>query len=154
MERSVRANAMRRPEFLARQGRCPSGLLGSVVGRIMAHETALENALAVELLQLKPTDHVLEVGFGHGRTIREIVSHLPEGHVAGVDLSTKMLRLATSVNREAVTSGRVDLRQGNGESLPYADDQFDKALTVHTVYFWQNPLVHFKEFRGVLRNGG
>jgi len=51
---------MRRPEFLARQGRCPSGLLGSFIGRVMARETARENALAVELLQLKPTDHVLE----------------------------------------------------------------------------------------------
>src|SRR5258708_31433721 len=95
LARMAGANAMRRPEFLARQGRCPSGFLGSVVGRIMAHETAPENAVAVQLLQLKPTDHVLEVGFGHGRTVRAMVKQVPDGRVAGVDVSKEMLHLAT-----------------------------------------------------------
>ncbi len=145
---------MRRPEFLARQGRCPSGWLGSFIGRIMAHETAKENAAAIELLRLEPTDRVLEVGFGHGRTIQALVSHVPEGRVSGIDHSPDMLRLATSVNRDAIAHGLVELRQGNSDQLPYADHEFHKVLTVHTVYFWPNPAAHFREFRRVLRAGG
>ena len=82
MAGDVKANAMRRPDFVARQGRCPSGVLGAVIGRFMAHETVRENAIAIELLQLEPADRVLELGFGHGRTIRRIVERVPAGHVA------------------------------------------------------------------------
>ena len=92
---------MRRPPFIARQGRCPSGLLGVVVGRIMAHETAKENAKAVELLELQPANRVLEIGFGHGRTVGTIASRLPRGFVAGVDHSERMLRLASRGGTQA-----------------------------------------------------
>jgi cyclopropane fatty-acyl-phospholipid synthase-like methyltransferase len=46
-----------------------------------------ENAIAIELLQLEPADRVLELGFGHGRTIHSMVERVPAGHVAGVDFS-------------------------------------------------------------------
>ena len=145
---------MRRPDFIARQGRCPSGLLGIIIGRIMAHQTAAENAAAVDLLGLQPTDHVLEVGFGHGRTIRAIAGHVPNGFVAGVDASTAMFRLAKRANRNAIARGLVELQQGDSQSLPYADRQFDKVLTVHTIYFWRDLLLHFSQLRRILRQRG
>jgi len=145
---------MRRPDFVARQGRCPSGVLGAVIGRFMAHETMRENAIAIELLRLEPTDRVLELGFGHGRTIRSIVERVAEGHVAGVDFSATMLRLASSVNRDAIAQGRVELQQGDSISLVYPDQVFDKLLAVHTIYFWENPAAHLRECRRVLRPSG
>src|SRR5262249_18274702 len=57
---------MRRPEFIARLSGCPTGVLGSLIARIMAKETLATNTYALRLLELQPTDHVLEVGFGHG----------------------------------------------------------------------------------------
>ena len=51
---------MRRPEFIARQSRCPSGLLGRFIGRVMAVETAEANSELLALLDLRPTDHVLK----------------------------------------------------------------------------------------------
>lgn len=145
---------MRRPDFVARQGRCPSGVLGAVIGRFMAHETVRENAMAVELLQLEPADRVLELGFGHGRTIQSIVERVPAGHVSGVDFSATMLRLASSVNRDAIAQGRVELQQGDSMSLAYPDQAFDKLLAVHTIYFWEDPVAHLRECRRVLRPGG
>ena len=145
---------MRRPEFLARQGRCPSGFLGAVVGRIMARETAVENAIAVDLLRLEPTNQVLEVGFGHGRTVGAIATQVPKGFVAGIDSSTEMLRLATRANREGIASGRIALKLGDSQTLPYVDGRFDQVLTVHTVYFWQDLSAQFSELRRVVRPGG
>jgi hypothetical protein len=60
---------MKRPVFIARQSARPSGLVGKVIGSIMARETARLNDQAVNLLAPAPTDRVLEIGFGHGRTI-------------------------------------------------------------------------------------
>lgn len=145
---------MRRPEFLARQGRCPTGLLGAVVGRIMAHETARENAAAVDLLNLGSTDHVLEVGFGHGRTLGEIVNRVPRGFVAGVDASPDMLRLATRANRSAIAHGLLEVEEADSQALPFPDQHFDKLLSVHTLYFWNDPLIELREFRRVLRDSG
>ncbi len=44
---------MRKPQFIAEQGRKPSGLLGQIVARVMAKETADENDFALKLLQLQ-----------------------------------------------------------------------------------------------------
>lgn len=61
---------MRRPEFIARQARCPSGVLGHLLARVMAIETAADNERALQLLALRPADQVPEIGFGHGWAFR------------------------------------------------------------------------------------
>ena len=59
---------MRRPEFIARQSSRPRGLVGRLLGHVMAIETASLTRDALGLLALQPADRLLEVGFGHGRT--------------------------------------------------------------------------------------
>src|SRR5262249_5558173 len=54
---------MRRPEFIAQQSRCPTGLLGRLIGHIMSVETATANESAVTLLDLQPSDRALELGY-------------------------------------------------------------------------------------------
>ena len=145
---------MRRPEFVARQSACPSGLLGRLIGWIMAHETAGANRLALELLDLHPTDHALEVGFGHGATIARAAAAVSGGLVAGVDASAEMCRMAARRNRRAAADGRVELRQASVEALPYSDQAFQKVLTVHTLYFWPDLGTPFREMARVLKAGG
>jgi hypothetical protein len=70
---------MRRPEFIARQSSRPRGLVGRLLGHVMAIETASLNSQALELLGLQPSDRLLEVGFGHGRTIRLAAAQVPQG---------------------------------------------------------------------------
>jgi SAM-dependent methyltransferase len=145
---------MRRPEFVARQSACPAGLLGRLIGRIMAHETSSANGCALELLDPQPADRILEVGFGHGATIARAAAAVSVGLVAGVDTSREMCRMATRQNRRAIAEGRVELRQAPAEALPYPDAVFDKVLTVHTLYFWPDLGLPFGEIARVLRDGG
>lgn len=145
---------MRRPELIARQSACPSGLLGRFVGHVMARQTVPANATALELLGLEPTDQVLEVGFGHGATIARVAAAVSGGFVAGVDPSAEMCRMAARRNHRAVACGRVELRQGAVEDLPYPDGTFDKVLTVHTLYFWPDLAQPFREIARVLKVGG
>src|SRR5262245_24988421 len=111
---------VRRPEFVARQSACPAGLLGRLIGPVMARETAAVNKAALELLELRPTDHLLEVGFGHGATIARAAAAVCGGLVAGVDPSEEMCRMAARLNRRAIEARRVELRRGSAEALPYA----------------------------------
>lgn len=119
----------------------------------MAHETALANRAALELLELQPSDHVLEVGFGHGRTLARVAAQVPQGFVAGVDACARMVKMAGRYNRQLIAQGRVELRAGDSESLPYPDGRFDKVYTVHTLYFWPNPVSHLREIARVMKPG-
>lgn len=145
---------MRRPEFIARQSRCPSGLLGWLIGRIMESETAPENDVVVERLALRPEDAVLEVGFGSGRTLERVAEMLTVGRAAGVDPSADMLATATRRGQRFIAQHRMELRLGTVERLPFADATFDKAFSVHTLYFWDRPEQAVAELRRVLKLDG
>ncbi|MBY0273716.1 methyltransferase domain-containing protein [Candidatus Binatia bacterium] len=145
---------MRRPEFIARQSARPSGILGRVIAWIMARETAGGNAAARRLLELAPTDHVLEIGFGHGHNVLEIARAVPDGLVAGIDHSADMHALASALCGPLVASGRVRLSCADSSDLPYGDTTFDKAVAMNTLYFWPDPLRQLTELRRVLRHGG
>lgn len=145
---------MRRPEFIARQGRCPSGLLGRTLAHVMAAETASENAMALELLELQPDDQILEIGFGHGRTLGKAARIAQYGFVAGVDLSDAMLKVAGRHSRDLIVQGRVELKPGDSRNIPYEDRRFNKVYSVHTLYFWRHPIKDLQEIRRVMKQGG
>ena len=144
----------KRPLWIAAQGRCPSGLLGHLIAAIMARETAPENCRTLDRLDLAPGQQVLEIGFGHGRTIARAAAEIGAGRVAGIDTSPTMLRQARRRNRAAIRAGQVSLQRSDGTTLPFPADHFDRAYAVHTVYFWPDPAAQFAEVRRTLRPGG
>jgi ubiquinone/menaquinone biosynthesis C-methylase UbiE len=145
---------MRRPEFIARQSGCPRGLLGRLIGSIMAKETARANDATVATLALQPTDRVLEIGFGHGRTLDRVARQITAGFAAGVDLSDEMVQMTARRCRDLITAGRVTLHRGDSTRLPFPDGHFNKAYSVHTLYFWSRPEEHLREIHRVLCTGG
>jgi SAM-dependent methyltransferase len=144
---------MKRPVFIARQSARPSGLIGRVIAGVMAHETSDLNERAVRLLGPSPSDRVLEVGFGHGRTIERLARVVNNGRVCGIDVSESMLNMAVRRNLRAITEGRVELRKGDCASIPFDAASFDGALSVHTLYFWSDPAACLREIRRVLQPG-
>jgi len=125
-----------------------------LIGHIMSAETAAANGEALKLLDLQPGDCLLEVGFGHGRTMERAAEALTTGFVAGIDLSREMVVMAEHRCRRLIREGKVAVAVGDSVHLPFPDLRFDKALSAHTIYFWPNPLVHLREIRRVLRYGG
>jgi SAM-dependent methyltransferase len=145
---------MRRPEFIARQGRRPSGWLGEIVARVMARETVDANRVALDLLDLEARDQLLEIGFGHGATLRRAAEIVTGGFIAGIDHSDVMLRLAKRRNARHLENGRMELMRATSERIPYANDRFNKVFAVHTIYFWERPQQHLGEIRRVIAPGG
>ncbi|MBT3532252.1 MAG: methyltransferase domain-containing protein [Rhodospirillaceae bacterium] len=145
---------MKKPRFIARQGRCPSGWLGHIVAHVMTSETALENERTIEHLDLGAHDDVLEIGFGHGRTLSLVARQVSHGRLAGIDTSPLMHRLATRRNRPLVAAGRLQLELGDSQWLPFDTASFDKIYAVHTLYFWRDLAKQLAEIQRVLRPGG
>jgi ubiquinone/menaquinone biosynthesis C-methylase UbiE len=140
--------------LISRQYRCPSGLLGRWFGERMVRQHEAETGWTVSLLEIMPADHVLEIGCGAGRAIQLAAAQVPEGQVAGIDLSPVMVRAARRRNARSIQTGRVVVRQGDVTHLPFADAAFDKVFSIHTVYFWPDPPSAVAELRRVLNPGG
>jgi ubiquinone/menaquinone biosynthesis C-methylase UbiE len=108
----------------------------------------------VDLLDVQPSDKMLEVGFGPGVGIQLLTRSASGGYVAGVDPSKEMVAQATTRNRKAIESGRVCLRHGSVASLPFADNTFDKALAINSMQVWPDAVAGLREMRRVLKPGG
>jgi ubiquinone/menaquinone biosynthesis C-methylase UbiE len=132
----------------------PQGILGSLGGVIMARMNVDCGAWAVDLLDVGPTDRVLEVGFGPGVVIQHLAKSVSGGHVAGIDQSQEMVEQARARNAIAIRNGRVDLRYGLVESLPFDSDSFDKALAINSMQVWPNAIAGLREMRRVMKSGG
>jgi SAM-dependent methyltransferase len=132
----------------------PRGALGRLGGIIMARTNADFGMWVAGFLEIGPADHVLEVGFGPGVVAQRLSQQFPAAVVAGVDPSPEMVAQARARNVRAIESGRVDLRQGLVESLPFDDNRFDKAFAVNSMQVWPDAIAGLKEIRRVMKPGG
>ena len=145
---------MRRPLFIARQAKNPNGLLGNLVASIMVHETKSANLRAIEALSVEPDDYVLDIGCGNGLSLEILSQMAPCGQVAGVDTSSLMVQRALARNRKRVNDGRVEVSLASVDRLPFEDKTFNKVMSVHTVYFWEDLDQAFGEIARVTKDGG
>lgn len=145
---------MRRPRFIAEQARNARGPLGRLVAFVMARETWAPNLRAMEALAVAPTDHVLDVGCGHGRGLATLAARASQGRVVGVDPSELMAGIAVKRNGDLVRARRVDVAVATAEALPFPAGAFDKALCVHVIYFWNDLDPGLREIARVLKPGG
>ncbi|TWB88115.1 methyltransferase family protein [Bradyrhizobium macuxiense] len=132
----------------------PRGLLGRLGGVIMARTNADCGAWVTDLLEVESDDRVLEVGFGPGVVIQRLSSLVPAGSVAGIDASPEMVGQARARNTTAVGDGRIDLRLGSVEHLPFDDGSFDKALAINSMQVWPDAVAGLREIRRVMKPGG
>ncbi len=112
------------------------------------------NVWAVSLLDVQPTDRVLEIGFGPGVAIAEFAGRATRGHVFGIDHSQAMVRQAARRNAAAVRARRVHLTHASVERLPSFGDPLDAILAVNSVGFWPDPVDRLRELRRLLRPAG
>lgn len=134
----------------------PTGLLGSVVGHLMALKNGRRGRWVVDLLEVQAGMRVLEIGSGPGVDAARVVERLgPRGSYVGIDASDVMARQAGSRNRAAVRDGRAkfvvdDLAHG----LDLESSTFDLAFSINCAQFWPDLAAGLKEIGRVVRSGG
>jgi SAM-dependent methyltransferase len=93
---------------------------------------------------------VLEVGCGAGTDLARFAKG--GARVSGVDLSSSAIALARQNFDQQRLPG--DLREADGEHMPFADDTFDLVYAHGVVQYTTNPQRLVDECRRVLRPGG
>jgi ubiquinone/menaquinone biosynthesis C-methylase UbiE len=139
-----------------RQFHRPTGAAGHVAGWVMGWRSSnvARNRWAVDLLNVQPTDRVIELGCGPGVAIAALATRATHGLVVGVDASRVMIAQAGRRNKAAVAAGRVRLINAPVERLSVRDGLFDAALAVNTVGIWPEPAARLSELGQLLRPGG
>ena len=138
------------------QAHHPRGAAGRVTAWEMAHRPSnrQRSGWVVSLLGVQPADQVLEIGFGPGLAVAELV-RAGAGHVYGLDHSGVMLRQASRRNAAAIRAGRVTLVRASVDQIPPAlDGPFHAILAINTLGSWPAPAERLAELRQRLAPGG
>ena len=130
----------------------PTGFFGKLLARGMAwgHRSFYKNT--ARILDLKNDDKYLEIGFGSGLFIKKYAPHV--SHVAGVDCSKDMVKLASAINGDLIESGKAEFVQGDVSALPWKDEEFSVVVGIETFFFWSESKAALEEIFRVLVPGG
>lgn len=133
---------------------CPQGEMGVVVAQNMNRSNGDMTRRAIDRLEVSDGEAVLEIGPGNGALASYVTDQARDVRYTGADMSETMVEEASRLNRLAIDGGRMRFVLTDGETLPFANDSFDKVVTVNTLYFWANPAVQLAEIGRVLRPAG
>ena len=105
---------------------------------------------AIDLLEIKPGDRVLEVGVGTGLNLPLYPRNCD---VTGIDISEEMLRKAEERIR---THGmkNVKLMVMDGSKLEFADNSFDRVIATYVISAVPDPVKTLLEMRRVCKPSG
>jgi SAM-dependent methyltransferase len=142
--------------YLYGQFRRPRGPLGMLVGRIMSKRSSnrQRSRWTVGLLDLEPTDRVLELGYGPGLGLEAALETVSSGEVVGVDHSETMRRMAARRNGAAIRAGRLRVLLGDARELPTDLGRFDRIFSANVWLFWSDPVAVLVALRRSLTDGG
>ena len=125
-----------------------TGVFGIVGALSMIRGREPDARLAAELVELQPTDTVVDIGCGPGSAVRYAAS---KGATAtGVDPAGIMLRTARLLTHD----NKVKYREGKAESLPVPDESASVAWSIATVHHWHDVDEGLREVQRVLQPGG
>ncbi|MEM6255995.1 MAG: class I SAM-dependent methyltransferase [Cyanobacteria bacterium P01_D01_bin.156] len=109
-------------------------------------------AVRHRLNHLDHTSKILDCGVGTGAFSLALLDSIDQSvHVSGVDISHTMLTHAQQNLEHRCKT--LDLRRGNIEHLPFANESFDAVIFAHVLEHMVNPVETLQEMVRVLKPG-
>lgn len=96
---------------------------------------------------------VLDIGSGLGGAAR-VFAEVHGCSVTGIDLTPAFCAAAAELSRWTGLDDRTTFRVGDACALPFDDDRFDAAMTIHAVMNIADKAAVYREARRVLKAGG
>ena len=99
------------------------------------------------------TPYILDVATGTGDFAITAMKTNPTG-IKGIDISENMLRIGRKKLIAKGLTGKIELLQGDSESIPFTDNVFDVAMVAFGVRNFSNPMKGLLEMKRVIHNEG
>ena len=139
------------PSEQARQLANPDGQLGLEVAEWLNTNNRAANAAVIDQLEIQPSCRVLEIGFGNGRSVPDVLGRSTDVRYTGIDISATMLDEAMRFNAERVAAGHATFHLASAEKMPFADASFDRVFAIGVIHFWPDPVPSLVKVRRVIR---
>jgi demethylmenaquinone methyltransferase/2-methoxy-6-polyprenyl-1,4-benzoquinol methylase len=105
--------------------------------------------------RIPPDAHrVVDVASGTAAVAIELARAEAGRTVIGVDQSPEMLAAGTGRVRDAGLAGRIELREGHAERLPFADGEFDALTFTYLLRYVDDVPATLRELARMVRPGG
>lgn len=104
-------------------------------------------------LPVRAGQHILDIGCAVGGPARYMADRF-DCHVSGIDITSGFIRAGEELSRLTNMADRVDLRVGDGATLPYEDAAFDGAYTQHVTMNVEGRAGFYAEAFRVIKPGG
>lgn len=137
-------------EFLIKQSKKPSGLIGRVITKIWSFYFKKLSLWAIKQTTISDNYRILEIGYGGGSTIKNLLALNKNLEIHGIDISKESYRTAQRVHSDSIRKGSVQLKIGNVENMPYQNNYFDRIFAIQTHIFWKDIKKSFQEVYRVL----
>jgi SAM-dependent methyltransferase len=109
---------------------------------------------AVDTLGVKPLEHVLEIGCGHGFAVALLCDQPSRGRLTAIDRSRKMIEAAQKRNRAAVAARKVQFETVALADADLARQRFSRIFAINVDLFWIDPSRELPVVRRLLKPGG
>ena len=91
---------------------------------------------AVEILNVKPADYILEIGCGVGLAVEEVAEHLVTGKITAVDKSQGMIEKAIRRNQKNIEQDKVKFVRSELLAFKKHNAKFNKIFCFNINLFW------------------
>ena len=109
---------------------------------------------AVHVLQIKPTQNILEIGCGAGLLAEQIACRLTTGKLIAIDKSSPMLEKAKKRNDEFINNGVSKFIRADFAKCQLQQNFFDSIVAFNVPVFWKNPVRELERIRVALKVRG
>ena len=104
-------------------------------------------------MKLGEDSYILDIGSGLGGPARTLAEEYG-CHVTGLDLTQAFCDAARHMSKWVNLDTRVKFQQGDATSLPFEDNQFDAAMTIHVAMNIPAKDKMYAEAKRVIKSGG
>jgi trans-aconitate methyltransferase len=109
---------------------------------------------AVDVLDPRPADRILEIGCGVGAAVEAIAARLDLGSIRALDRSPAMIATARARNAAAIASGRAHIDCAALRDADLGRAAFDRIFAFNVGLFWLRPSAELPAVVRALRPGG
>lgn len=131
----------------------PGTLLYNSVSRTRIFQRHYE-LIAEDIMSYCSEGNVLDIGTGPGWLLIKLSQKSQTLRLTGLDTSSSMVAKARENLAAAGLSEAIDVKEGNVDHMPFANDSFDTVVSTGSIHHWKHPTTGLNDVFRVLKPGG